>query len=198
MLQQREFIEADLQSREIQWSVLGEPAPCLDPESAAYKFGGFGTHEIIVYYDLIRFLILKCWKRVNKKRNTSIADEVAWLQRMKTQWLERPEKDYEDKSAAYIIECERKRLPLAVPPDKEMFDDNCPLCRAMAGHTGPTFCHFDGSNMDDDFPFSLFLTSEEWEEEKQLMGEYDEEFEERTKEPFDEGGHHRGNPPMIH
>ena len=198
MLQQREFIEADLQSREIQWSVLGEPAPCLDPESAAYKFGGFGTHEIIVYYDLIRFLILKCWKRVNKKRNTSIADEVAWLQRMKTQWLERPEKDYEDKSAAYIIECERKRLPLAVPPDKEMFDDNCPLCRAMAGHTGPTFCHFDGSNMDDDFPFSLFLTSEEWEEEKQLMGEYDEEFEERTKEPFDEGGRHRGNPPMIH
>lgn len=182
MLRQRECIEADLQSREDQWSRLGEPAPCLAPESAAYRFSGFGTHEIIVYYDLMRFLISKCWKHVAKKRSVSIEDEAARLRRLQSQWLHRPEKEFENRSAAYIIECERKRLPLVAPHDSEMFEDDCPLCKAMAGHMGPAFWHLDGCNMDDAFPFSFDVTLEEWEEEKERQKAFDEKFEREWRE----------------
>jgi hypothetical protein len=202
MLLQREFIEADLQSREDQWSRLGEPAPCLDPESSAYRFAGFGTHELVVYYDLLRFLISKCWKRINKRGDISIPDEVARLEQIKSGWLERPQENFEGKSPAYIIECERKRLPLAVSAEEAMFDDDCPLCRAMAGHAGPMFCHFDGSNMDDDFPFSFYLTRDEWEEEKQSQREFDEEFEKRWEQRkkilLDETDQHTRNQNIIH
>lgn len=179
MLQQREFIDADLQSRELQWSLLREPPPCLDTESHAYRFAGFGTHEVIVYYDLVRFLISKCWKHVKIKRPVPIPDELARLKRLQSDWLQRPRGDYEGKSAVYIAECERKRLPLAVPAEEAIFDDDCPLCRAMAGHSGPVFCHFDGSQMEDDFPFSLCLTYEEWEEERYLRHEFRKDLEKK-------------------
>lgn len=189
MLEQREFLEADMQSREDQWSRLGEPPPCLDPKSAAYRFAGFGTHEIVVYYDLVRFLIKNCWKRVNKKRSVSIPGETARLQELQSKWLARPEKDFESKNAAYVIECERKRLPLAVRADESIFDDNCPICRQMAKHSGPVFCHFDGCNMDDDFPFSLFLTREEWEGNRLAFAEIEAEFDKKQQkhgqDPFD-------------
>ena len=127
---------------------------------------------------------------------------MARLDQIKSDWLNRPEEDFEDKSPAYIIECERKRLPLAVAAERAMFDDDCPLCRAMAGHTGPTFCHFDGSNMDDDFPFSFYLTRDEWEAEKELQGELDEEFEkERQKREaklFNETSQHTRDQTVIH
>ena len=202
MLQQREFIEADLQSREDQWGILGEPAPCLDETSVAYRFGGFGTHEIIVYYDLVRFLISRCWKHINKKRSISVAREVARLRQLQSEWLARPEEDFENKSAAYVIECERKRLPLAGTPEDDWFDDNCPLCRAMAEHPRPGFWHFDGSNMDDDFAFSLFSTREEWEELQSFRNEIDRDLErgmaQRKKELFDEAGFSAGDHTRIH
>jgi hypothetical protein len=202
MLEQREFLEADMQSREDQWSRLGEPPPCLDPKSAAYRFAGFGTHEIVVYYDLVRFLIKNCWKRVNKKRSISIPVEAARLQELQSKWLARPEKDFENKSAAYVIECERKRLPLAVRADESIFDDNCPICRQMAKHAGPVFCHFDGCNMDDDFPFSLFLTREEWEENRLVMAEIETEFDgkqqKQGQEPFDQMNSQDGAGTTVH
>jgi hypothetical protein len=202
MLLQRDFIEADLESREHQWSRLGEPAPCLNPESSAYRFAGFGTHEIVVYFDLVRCLISKCWKQVSRKKDISLPDEVARLDRIKSDWLNRPEKDFEDKSPAYIIECERKRLPLAAAAERAMFDDDCPLCRAMAGHAGPTFWHFDGSNMDDDFPFSFYLTRDEWEAEQELQGKFDEELEkeqqQREAQLFNETSQHARNHTLIH
>ncbi len=182
LLARREFIEADLHSREHQWSLLGEPPPCLDPQSAAYKFGGFGTHEIVVYYHLVRFLISKCWKRINKRHSTSLTDEFSRLQRLQSRWLAHPEKDFENRSAAFVIDCERKRLPLAVSPEEGLIDEDCPFCRAMAGHTGPSFWHLDGSGMDNDFAYSLFLTREEWENEQCLMAEYEKEFEAKREE----------------
>ena len=202
MLLQRDFIEADLESREHQWSRLGEPAPCLNLESSTYRFAGFGTHEIVVYFDLVRYLISKCWKQVSKKQDISIPVEVARLDQIKSDWLNRPEADFEGKSPAYIIECERKRLPLVVPAEKVMLDDDCPLCRAMAGHTGPTFCHFDGSNMDDDFPFSFYLTRDEWETEREFQGKFDLEFEkerqQREAKLFNETSPHMRNQTVIH
>ena len=57
LLAKQHFIDYDLNSREMQWSLLREGPPCIPTASFAYKFAGFGTHEWVVYYDLFRFLL---------------------------------------------------------------------------------------------------------------------------------------------
>src|SRR5687768_4577737 len=56
MLEKRHFIDMDMDSRGWQWSMQGEGPPCLPVDSNAYRHGGFGTHEWVVYYDLLRHL----------------------------------------------------------------------------------------------------------------------------------------------
>ena len=51
LLMKREHIDWDMQSREMQWSLLKEPAPCLNKCAFAYRFAGFGKHEIVLYYN---------------------------------------------------------------------------------------------------------------------------------------------------
>jgi hypothetical protein len=166
MLLKRDFVDADLQSRELQWSFVGEPAPCLKRNSSAYRFAGFGTHEVVIYYELLRLLISKCWRRARNWKNITMADEVARLEQIKTKWLERPHPDFFGKSPAYIVECERKRLPLIMSAKEMVIDDDCPFCRAMAALNKPGFWHLDGCNMDDAFPFSFHRTRDEWDAEK--------------------------------
>ena len=90
LLMKREDIDLDMQSREAQWSRLKEPAPCLKKDSHAYRFAGFGTHEIVIYYDLVRMLIADCWKRMQEEREISIPDEIARLDQVKAEWLDSP------------------------------------------------------------------------------------------------------------
>ena len=44
LLEKQDFIDYDLHTRSMQWSLLGEGPPCLAMDSFAYRFGGFGTH----------------------------------------------------------------------------------------------------------------------------------------------------------
>ncbi len=191
MLERLDFIESDLQSRELQWSCLDQPAPCLPPNSAAYRYAGFGRHEIVVYYELLRFLISDCWKRVSESKDVSVADEVALLSQLKADWLESPQPDYEGKNPGSVIDCERKRLPLIVPAEDLMTDDDCPVCRWMAEEYRPTFWHLDGCNMDDDFPFSFDRTRAEWDEErssrKQFAEEFNRKWEQQKSGVFEDG-----------
>ncbi|HEV8367586.1 MAG TPA: hypothetical protein VGQ39_06495, partial [Pyrinomonadaceae bacterium] len=60
----RELIDFDLNSRMLQWSFFLEEPPSLLKESPAYRFAGYGTHEWVMYYDLVRFLI---WEAVDLK-----------------------------------------------------------------------------------------------------------------------------------
>ena len=60
LLARRDAIAWDMQDREMQWSHEGECPRGLDPDSAAYRFGGFGTHELVTYYDMVRFLLWVC------------------------------------------------------------------------------------------------------------------------------------------
>lgn len=53
----RDFIDFDISSRELQWSFLDEGPPCLSVDSFAYRFAGFGIHEWVIYYDLVRHLL---------------------------------------------------------------------------------------------------------------------------------------------
>lgn len=176
MLKNVDSIDADLESRELQWRFLGEPAPCLSRDSAAYRFAGFGTHEVVLYYELLRLLLSECWKRVSEGNDVPMADEVARLEQVKADWLESPQPDFDGRNPAYILDCERKRLPLIASAEETVTDEDCPLCQAMAEDYRPTFWHLDGCNMDDDFPFSLCRTRGEWEEEERRRKQFDDEF----------------------
>jgi hypothetical protein len=57
MLAKQDFIDSDLDTRSLQWSLLDEGPPCLSADSFAYRFAGFGTHEWVIYYDLVRHLL---------------------------------------------------------------------------------------------------------------------------------------------
>jgi len=177
MLKKLDLIDADLQSRELQWSFVGEHAPCLRQDSTAYRFAGFGTHEVVMYYELLRFLLSECWKRVSENKDVALADEVARLEQIKTDWLESPQPDLGGRNPAYILECERRRLPLILSAEDTVIDEDCPKCQAMAEKFTPTFWHLDGCNMDNDFPFSFCRTRGEWEEEELRQKQFDEEFD---------------------
>ncbi len=202
LLMKREYIDADLHSREAQWSFLEEPAPCLELNSHAYRFAGFGTNEVVVYYDLLRLLLSRCWKRVSRERNISIAEEAARLDQIKTEWLQHPNPEFSRKSPAYIIECERRRMPVALFGRDTIIDDDCPICRAMSkGHT-PMFWHLDGCNMDEDFPFSFYQTREEWEaamkRREELYQDFNRKWEEQQGSSSDEDPLHMNNGVVIH
>lgn len=57
MLRKLHVIEMDLDSRAFQWSMQGEAPPCLTSDSFAFRYAGFGIHEWVVYYDLVRYLL---------------------------------------------------------------------------------------------------------------------------------------------
>jgi hypothetical protein len=179
MLAKREFIGFDLHTRQLQWSTLGEGPPPLARSSFAYLFAGFGTHEVVVYYDLLRFLLGECWGRVQAEEIETGA-EMARLERLKTSWLAEAQEDLDGRIPSAIIESERRRIPLVTSAKDLMLDENCDLCRMLANETldgmGPTFWFLDGCHMDEGFAFSFYRTREEWEEEERRRIEFDEEF----------------------
>jgi hypothetical protein len=69
ILEKLNFIDFDLHSRELQWSMLGECPPALPRSSQAYLGGGFGTHEYVVYYNFVRYLVGECWDRIRDYRS---------------------------------------------------------------------------------------------------------------------------------
>jgi hypothetical protein len=64
LFSKQELIDFDLGSRMLQWSFFLEEPPSLSNESHAYRFAGYGTHEWVMYYYLVRFLI---WEAVDLK-----------------------------------------------------------------------------------------------------------------------------------
>ena len=188
LLARQAHIDRDLQDRCHQWSMLGACAPGLSRRSAAFRFAGFGMHEHVLYYDLVRHLVWECLERLVAPEEGEVRPapdkpgEVARLERAKEQWLGTP--DWEDLSGhtpREVIERERMRLPMAVSGEEAMVDEDCPLCQMMAEQGGPVFWHLDGCNMDDDFPFPFHRTREEWEEERRSWEEHFRRCEEERK-----------------
>src|SRR5215813_5221723 len=77
ILEKKNFIDFDLQFRATQWSLLGEGPPPLGRETIAYRFAGFGTHEWVIYYDLLRHLLNSCWEQVQSKEPVEATAERA-------------------------------------------------------------------------------------------------------------------------
>ena len=177
MLEKQNFIDLDMDSRSLQWSLLNEGPPCIDRKSSAYRFAGFGTHEWVVYYDLVRYL-LNC--AVNLESQDA-EDAVHKLQQLKVEWLETGNDEYSGRTPAVIIDNERKRLPEAMSPEQLIIDENCECCRMMAQDAamgfGPGFWHLDSSHMEEEFAFSTCTTIAEWELENQRREESYLEFE---------------------
>jgi hypothetical protein len=199
LLARHDHISFDLQDRCGQWSRMGECPVPLSRVSAAYRYAGFGTHEIVVYYELVRHLAWECWKRVVERQDASRQappdkeKEVLHLEQAKQDWLNSPDlEDFSGSTPALVVENERRRIPWAVSGKDAIVDDDCPLCQMMAESMGPGFWHLDGCNMDFDFPFSWHLTLEEWEREQREWADFSREFDEKMpREDAGSGGKER-------
>ncbi|MGH9932823.1 MAG: hypothetical protein ACREA9_26775 [Pyrinomonadaceae bacterium] len=188
LLAQQDHIDYDLHTRSLQWSLQDEGPPCLDENSFAYRFAGFGTHEWVLYYDLVRHLICSLIELEPGAGDSATVDQsVATLEQIKTDWLESPQSDLDGRIPAIIIDNERKRLPQALRPHDMIIDDDCPVCGMFGDETSPLgmgvgFWNLDGSHMDDDFAFSSFKTREEWEAENRGREEFAREFDRKWGE----------------
>jgi hypothetical protein len=180
MLAKLDFINFDLHTRQWQWSVLGEVPPPLARDSFAYLFAGFGTHECVVYYDLVRCLVSECWGCVQARDRIEAVAEVARLEGIKAAWLNERQRDFDGRIPSAIIESERRRIPLVMSAKEMIVDEDCDLCKMLGDESleglGPGFWHLDGCNMDEGFAFSFCRTREEWDEEERRRKEFDEEF----------------------
>jgi hypothetical protein len=188
LLAKQDFIDFDLHTRSLQWSLQGEGPPCLSRDSFAYRFAGFGTQEWVIYYDLVRHLL---WRALDNVRQTSVCrnrdSEIARLEEIKSNWLEQPLPDYGGRIPAVLIDNERKRLPIALRPRDMIIDEDCPTCQMFGDETSPLgmgvgFWFLDGSHMEDEFVFSSFRTREEWEAENHRREEFNKEFDRKWAE----------------
>ena len=171
----------DLQDQSERWSLLKKCPPALDESSFAYRYGGFGTHELVLYYELVRELLWSCWDRLDESGKTRpggnglelftvgdfLTSEVPRLERVRDEWLAMPDPECHGRTPRSIIDRERARLPERMSSLEAIVDPDCPCCQMMADMPGPVFWHLDGCNMDDDFAFDIsHRTREEWEAEQ--------------------------------
>lgn len=190
MLADQDFIDFDLHTRSLQWSLQNEGPPCLAKDSFAYRFAGFGSHEWFLYYDLVRHLLYSLFEMRATAAGRPLEDThqlLAMLDQIKTDWLESPQPDLDGRIPAILIDNERRRLPQALRPRDLIVDEDCPMCQLFGAETSPLgmgvgFWHLDGSNMDDDFAFSSFKTRQEWELENRRREEFDKELKRKWEE----------------
>jgi hypothetical protein len=176
LLEKREFIDADLHSRALQWSFTKECPPPLPLDSNAYRFSGFGTDEIVIYYDLVRRLLDESFEPAGA--GVSLEDAVGRLERVKDAWLCEPNEDYHGRTPSQVIESERRRVNIAASASEMIVDEDCEVCQAAAeDFDTPMFWHLDGCNMDEDFEFSFYRTREEFEAEQLRLEEFNKEFD---------------------
>ena len=164
MLSQRAHIARDIEHRSHQWAVQGHCPPGLSEQDAAYRWGGLGTNEIIIYYDLVRHLLYNCLLQFVQGPPQSKETAVRALRQLRDRWLRQPEPQLTGNSPPReVIERERRRLPWV---EDSAADPDCPLCRLAAeSNAGPAFTYLDGFHLDDDFAFSFCQTREDWEQE---------------------------------
>ncbi len=178
LLEKHDFIDSDLHSRSMQWTVTKECPPPLPKDSNASEFAGFGTHEIVIYYDLFRYLLEECF--------SGKFTEVGQLEQLAANWLNNPQGEFSGRTPASIIESERRRINLTMSAHECLIDEDCEICEMMAAEfETPMFWGLDGSGMEyDRFEFSLNKTREEWEAEQTRYEEFNREFAKGKSDNF--------------
>jgi len=180
----RDWVDHELNNRELQWSNEGRCPRPLDRDTFAYRYGPLGRHEVVMYFDLCRELLRAAWDRIAAEPEIGEDALTKTLHEHAQWWLAEGSIDGDPTPPATIIEEERRRKPLVRtgPPH----DPDCPLCRLEAEGefgAGPTFCGFDGHHLDldDEFAFSLCATREEWEKEQEDYRRFNEEMEAKRR-----------------
>jgi len=191
-LERHNHLTWDLQDQCERWTLLQKPPPGLDKSSFGFRYGGFGTHELVKYYDLVRELLWYCWERLVELEKTQTADngpealtvgdfltsEVPRLETVRDQWLDTPDQECHGRTPRSIIDRERARLPEGMSGHEAIIDPDCPCCQMLADMPGPMFWNLDGYNMDDDFAFDIYRRPrEEWEAEQRRHEEFNKRFE---------------------
>lgn len=197
MLAQHDHISRDLDSRCEQWSQLDFCPRGLDTTSHAFQFGGFGTHELVKYYDLVRELLWSCWERLTELAQSPNASqrpeslmlgdfltaEVPRLEQVREEWFLTPDPECHFRTPRSIIDRERQRLPEGMSGADAMVDPDCPCCQMLADMPGPSFWSLDGSGMDwGEFAFEIYRTREEWEAEQRDYEEFSRQCDARNAE----------------
>jgi hypothetical protein len=180
LLEKRDFISFDLHSRSLQWSFTKvQPAP-ISKDTNAYKFAGFGTHEIVIYYDLFRYLLGECFEHNITK--------VEQLEQLKETWLNNPNNEFSGRTPQHIIEFERRRINLTMSAHECLIDENFEICEMIAAEFDtPMFWGLDGSQMEyDRFEFSFEKDRQVWEAKQSEMEEFNREFNEKYKPEDDD------------
>ena len=177
LMARRRFIDGDIQDMASLWTRLGRCPPGILPEAAAYRLGGFGSKEIIIYHEMVAHLLDECARRMPPGSRVDLAAEVRQLEQLQQEWLHQTQETLYDQSPAAVIARERARLPSVVPSGRDCIDDDCPLCRMMAESDAPVVWHLDSFHLDDEFATSLYDTREEWELVDDERQQIDREFE---------------------
>lgn len=190
-LESHDHIVWDMQDRCHQWSMQHQCPPGLQESSHAFRLGGFGTHELVKYYDLVRELLWSCWNQLEMLARQSgviplpesrtaedfLTGEISRLEAVREEWLDSPDPECHGRTPRSIISRERARLPEAVSGSDAMIDADCPCCQMMADLPGPMFWHLDGCNNDDDFAFDIHhRTRKEWQRERDKWDEHNRQF----------------------
>jgi hypothetical protein len=173
MLARREFIDHDLSSRELQWSITCARPPALNRTSAAYRFAGFGTHGNFIYFELIRHLLIDCWTRACAGQSMSLADEIEYLEELQEEYLtEGGDMTY---TPGWFFEQERLRIPILAPASMDdLADPEFTVPRTDDPSLGIGFWRLGGNllNEQGSYAFSLYHTQEEWESrDDQMQGD---------------------------
>ena len=217
LLTGREHIDADLWSRCNQWSVFRACPPPLSRESAAFRFGPCGTHEYVLYYDMVPNLINNCWRHVvgpisSARRHRCLMPPAVFHVRLTRLTRSPGSKQFSRNgsprpaSRGSAGEHRLRRLnrsecdiPMKMSADDVMIDPDCPLCQMAADDSefGPSFWHLDRSNMDQDYPFSFHATREAWEQEQREWEEHRRKFDEewQAKQARKAAGNDTDDPP---
>ena len=70
LLARHAAVDGDVQDQGEIWSLLGRCPPGLSPRSHAYRCGGFGTHEIVLYHELTAMLLREIGRRAGEHSAT--------------------------------------------------------------------------------------------------------------------------------
>jgi hypothetical protein len=184
LLAERNHIGDDLEHRAEQWSRQGYPAAALASDSTAYRLGGFGTTEVVLYFDFVRALLAQASQLAAQHGRPADACLVQELAQFRDAWLKEPnETTGPSQTPAELIESERRRMPIT--SDGSDLDHDCPICQAQAaGEFGPAFWCFDGHHLEleDEFAFSLCETRAEWEREQEEYRRFSEKMDREDRE----------------
>lgn len=175
LLDQLDAIDADLESREWQWAMLGTCPPTLPTDSIAYRYGGCGQNERVLLYELVRTLLHYLDQENSRRKTTQRMVSAEELRELRDRWFEQPDNDeLHGLSPREVIEQERIRRPWGITGSQAIIDHDCPLCRMLAEDShGPAFCHLDESGFDHDFAFSRHATWQQWERDEQRRKDFE-------------------------